>query len=228
MPVDRTHAFTSGVTFQLKPATPKPWRLSLSLFILRRLIFWSEYARFLLAADQFRRAAVIGSDCKLGPNAWCRNMGTNSLIRLGNGIICRGALCIEKGANNARLTVGDNVYIGDDSIISCMQSIAIGKLVMIAHGVQIFDNDSHPINAEERERDFYSLSGRLPDARPPIDNAPVIIGERVWIGFNAAVMKDVTLGDGAVIAAMSVVTKDVPAWTLAAGNPAKVIKELPH
>jgi acetyltransferase-like isoleucine patch superfamily enzyme len=126
------------------------------------------------------------------------------------------------------MTVGENVYIGDDCILSCMQQIEVGNLVMLAHGVQVFDNDSHPLDATSREQDYLTLVGRLPGSRQPIARAPIIIGERVWIGFNAAIMKGVTLGDGAVIAAMSVVTKDVPAWTMVAGNPARIIKELPR
>jgi acetyltransferase-like isoleucine patch superfamily enzyme len=187
-----------------------------------------EHARFLLAADQFQHEAAIGSDCRIGPNAWCRNSGKNSVIRLNDGVICRGVLCIEKGAEHASLVVGDNVYIGDDCIISCMQRIEIGRLVMIAHGVQVFDNDSHPLDATDREQDYLTVLGRLAGPRQSILNAPIVIGERVWIGFNSAIMKGVTLGDGAVVAAMSMVTKDVPAWTLVAGNPARVIRELPH
>jgi acetyltransferase-like isoleucine patch superfamily enzyme len=202
--------------------------MRLPVLALRRIFHWLEFAKYILAADQFRREAVIGSDCMIGPNAWCRNSGINSAIRLGDGVICRGALSIEKGADNAVMTVGDNVYIGDDCILSCMQHLEIGNLTMLAHGVQIFDNDSHPIDAASREQDYLALIGRLPGPRQPIARAPIIIGERVWIGFNAAIMKGVTLGDGSVIAAMSVVTKDIPAWTMVAGNPARVIKELSH
>ncbi len=58
--------------------------------------------------------------------------------------------------------------------------------------------------------------------------APIHIKDKVWIGFNVIILKGVTIGEGAVIAAASVVTKDIPDWSLAGGNPAKVIKELPH
>jgi len=228
MPVDRTHAFSSGVTYALKPAGSRPKWMRFPVFFLRRVFYCLDYAHFLVAADQFRHAAVVGSGCMLGPNAWCRNMGSNSIIQIGNGVICRGALCIERGAEDARLTVGDNVYIGDDCIVSCLQHIEIGKLVMLAHGVQIFDNDSHPIDSNSREQDYLRLTGRMPGPRQPVAKAPVIIGDRVWIGFNSAIMKAVTLGEGAIVAAMSVVTNDVPAWTLVAGNPARVIRELPR
>jgi acetyltransferase-like isoleucine patch superfamily enzyme len=228
MPVDQTHAFSSGVTYTLKPVGTRAYLVRFPAFIIRRFLHWVDYAHFLVAADQFRRFAVFGENCKIGPNAWCRNMGKNSIIQIGDGVICRGVLCIEKGAKEARLQVGENVYIGDDCIISCMQSVEIGKLTMVAHGVQIFDNDSHPIDAFQREQDYLKLLGRLPEARISVETAKIAIGERVWIGFNSAIMKGVSIGEGAIVAAMSVVTKDVPSWTLVAGNPARVIKELPH
>jgi acetyltransferase-like isoleucine patch superfamily enzyme len=94
--------------------------------------------------------------------------------------------------------------------------------------VQVFDNDSHPLDADLRERDYLSLIGRQPGPRQSVATAPIVIGECSWIGFNVAILKGVQIGDGAVIAAASVVTHDIPAWSMAAGNPAHVIKELPH
>lgn len=58
--------------------------------------------------------------------------------------------------------------------------------------------------------------------------APVYIGDKVWIGFNVIILKGVDIGEGAVVAAGSVVTKNVPEWTLVGGNPAKVIRQLEH
>jgi len=58
--------------------------------------------------------------------------------------------------------------------------------------------------------------------------APIHISDKVWIGFNVIILKGVNIGEGAIIAAGSVVTKDVPAWTLVGGNPARVIKQLEH
>lgn len=56
---------------------------------------------------------------------------------------------------------------------------------------------------------------------------PVTIGNKVWVGFNSIVLCGVAIGEGAVIGAGSVVTRDIPAWTVAAGNPARVIKDIP-
>ncbi|MBK8021791.1 MAG: hypothetical protein IPK19_10285 [Chloroflexi bacterium] len=55
--------------------------------------------------------------------------------------------------------------------------------------------------------------------------APIRICDKAWIGFNAVILKGVTIGEGAIVGAGSVVTKDVPAWTVVAGNPARIIRE---
>ena len=57
---------------------------------------------------------------------------------------------------------------------------------------------------------------------------PIIIGNNVWLGFDVVVLKGVTIGDGAIIGAKSVVTRDIPAWSIAAGNPAQVVKYIPE
>ena len=61
-----------------------------------------------------------------------------------------------------------------------------------------------------------------------VNSQPIVIEDDAWIGMNCIILKGVTVGRGAVVGAGSVVTKDVPPWTLVAGNPARVIKELPH
>lgn len=228
MPVQRTHAFGAGVTYPVAAHSPgrKPWA-RLSLLAMKALVYYSERAQAALASEAFQQAARIGVDCRIGPGAWCRNSGENGLIQIGDHVICRGLLSIERGAQNARLFIHDDVYIGDDCVISCMEHIEIGRLTLIAHGVQIFDNDSHPQDARERELDSQYMTGRASGQRNLIPSAPVRIGERVWVGFQSAILKGVTIGEGAVVAAASVVTKDVPAWTLVGGNPARVIRELP-
>ena len=94
--------------------------------------------------------------------------------------------------------------------IRCRNKITIGKNVAIAHNVSIMDSDFHRIHDE---------SGR--HINP---SRPVVIGDNVWIGRNSIILKGVTVGEGAVIAAGSVVTKDVPPHCIAAGVPARVIR----
>lgn len=109
--------------------------------------------------------------------------------------------------NNAKLHLGSG-YINRYAKIRCYSSITIGDNVAISENFSIWDSDAHAILGKEH-----------------LMTQPIIIGNNVWIGTNVTVLKGVTIGDGAIIAAGSVVSKDVPANCIAAGIPAKVIKE---
>lgn len=111
------------------------------------------------------------------------------------------------GELTAHIIIGDNTAIGDRTEIHAGSRIEIGKGCNIAWDVCIMDRDYHKFNSSEEVI------------------KPVKICDNVWIGCNCIVLKGVTVGEGAVIAAGSVVTGDVPPKTLVAGNPAKVIKE---
>jgi acetyltransferase-like isoleucine patch superfamily enzyme len=107
----------------------------------------------------------------------------------------------------AHLSLGSG-YASNGLNISCFKHIAIGHDATIAENVTIRDSDNHVIRGSSRP-----------------ETAPVIIGDHVWIGMNALILKGVTIGDGAVVAAGAVVTKDVPPSSLVAGVPARVIRE---
>ena len=101
-------------------------------------------------------------------------------------------------------------FINRDSKIYCFNKISIGNNVAISEDVLIRDSDSHKILIDNKEN---------------IYTAPIIIGDNVWIGAKATILKGVKIGDGAVVAAGSVVTRDVPSNCIVAGVPAKIIKE---
>ncbi|HYR58840.1 MAG TPA: DapH/DapD/GlmU-related protein [Chthoniobacteraceae bacterium] len=212
MPVNRDHAFADGPAF----GRPK-----------RRLVRGNgsdPEARAAEAWKRFDAHARIAGGCLLGPNAWCVNsLGDPDRIALGAGVICRGILRVEKfGAG--RIAIGANAYVGDDCLLSSSAGIEIGEHALIAHGVQIFDNDSHPLDPAARVGDYASVLAHGP--RGAIASAPVRIGARSWIGFNAIILKGVTIGENSVVAAGSVVSRDIPANTVAAGNPAAAVKEI--
>jgi acetyltransferase-like isoleucine patch superfamily enzyme len=115
-------------------------------------------------------------------------------------------LCFGTNGKIARLNIGNRCSIGDRTEIHCGENITIGDETIISWDCVILDRDLH-----SPDGDFEKT-------------APVYIGNRVWIGFRAIILKGVNIGDNAVIAAGSVVTKNVPPNTLVAGNPAIVKK----
>lgn len=112
----------------------------------------------------------------------------------------------------ARIEIGQGTRINGASI-HATSLIRIGKNCLIAANVMIVDSDGHGVSLSEREMH-----------NPK--SAPILIEDDVWIAANAIVLKGVTIGRGAVIAAGSVVVKDVPPMTLVGGNPARIIKSL--
>jgi acetyltransferase-like isoleucine patch superfamily enzyme len=120
------------------------------------------------------------------------------------------------------LTHGARISIGDDSglsgtVICAAKSVRIGKRCLIGADVSIFDTDFHQHSANNRRYatpDFERIS------------APVTIGDDVFIGTRSIIQKGVAIGDGAIVAAGSVVTKDVQRMTIVGGNPASLIRHL--
>jgi len=109
--------------------------------------------------------------------------------------------------------------------MSIAERVEIGDDVMISWGVTIVDHNSHSLLARERIADVELwLRGAKQWTGVKID--PVQICNRAWLGFNVAVLPGVTIGEGAIIGACSVVTRSVPQWTIAVGNPARVLREL--
>ncbi len=129
----------------------------------------------------------------------------SKLIVNGNFKIFSGAkVYVNKGAS---LILGSG-FINNDTNICTFEKIEIGNSVAISTNVIIWDSDVHEI---------------IPSDKPV--TMPVHIGNNVWIGMNSTILKGVSIGDGAIIAAGSVVNKDIPSGCLAAGVPAKVIKQ---
>jgi acetyltransferase-like isoleucine patch superfamily enzyme len=203
MPVDRRHAFAGGAVY----GPPS---------LLARLLN-QESSR---AWRSFERGAVLGTGCRVGASAWCANEGPPEHVRLGRGVVCRGILRRES-FGDGRLEIGDDVYIGDDCIVSCAERVTIGAETLLGHGVQIFDNNSHPVEAAARAADWAAI--RNPGPRGEISSSPVMIGERAWIGFGSFILKGVSIGAGAIVGAGSVVTRDVPAGSIVAGNPVQPV-----
>lgn len=124
-----------------------------------------------------------------------------------------------------QIIMGEWSKIGPGTRIEAVTKVEIGKDTAIAAGVTIRDNNSHPISPKYRRKMRRTPHNSVERYSSRSDSKPIIIGENVWIGENARICKGVTIGDNAIIAADSVVTKNVPANAVAAGNPAKIVKE---
>jgi acetyltransferase-like isoleucine patch superfamily enzyme len=116
------------------------------------------------------------------------------------------------------LTIGNNCNIGEQSHITAINCIMIGNNVLTGPRVLITDNAHGDIDAKTLDME--------PMMRPLISKGKVIIGDNVWSGEGAMILPNVHIGEGAIIAANSVVTKDIPAYSIAAGVPAKIIKNI--
>lgn len=157
----------------------------------------------------------------------CENYrGDKSLIQIGENTVIIGELVIFP--YGGKIEIGKNCYIGEGTRIRSANSIKIGNEVIISDDVNIYDTDAHSLNYVLRHKEFVEvviLNNLIKDAKDvDIQSAPVVIEDHVWIGFNLAILKGVTMGKGAIIGAGSVVTKDVEPFTVVAGNPAKIIK----
>lgn len=126
---------------------------------------------------------------------------------------------------NGQIIMDEWSKIGEGSCIICTNKVYVGKDTAIATGVTIIDNNTHPTNAKDRRYMRHTPHGAIERSNIWAANAEIIIGENVWIGSDVRICKGVKIGDNAIIAACSVVTKDVPANSIAAGNPARIVKE---
>jgi acetyltransferase-like isoleucine patch superfamily enzyme len=165
------------------------------------------------------RCKSIGDNVSWGGGVpWLYGTGE---IFVGNNVsIVKGQTWIVgfKGFEQAILTIGDNSTVNFACTISVAKSVSIGKNVRIAGGVQIYDNNSHPVDYLSRRDNGGVLTAK--------DVEGIIIEDDVWIGTSSIILKGVHIGLCSIVAAGSVVTKDVPPNVIVAGNPARVVKKL--
>lgn len=149
-------------------------------------------------------SVTLESGCRL------RTVYAGSIVLSRGCSIHRHALIV---ARDSSIKVGAKSHIGQGCVIVARESIKIGRDALIAEYVTIRDQH-HGID----------IDCGIPYREQEFTTAPIVIGDNVWIGAKATVLAGVTIGDHAVIGAGAVVTKDVPAYAIAAGVPAKVIR----
>lgn len=116
------------------------------------------------------------------------------------------------------IIIGENCHIGAMSHITACNGIVIGKNLLTGTNVIITDN--------AHGRSDVSEMNIHPEKRSLVSKGKVIIGDNVWLGNNVCIMPNVTIGDGVIVGANSVVTKDIPSYSVAAGAPARVVKQI--
>lgn len=158
-------------------------------------------------------ARIILNGClQLGANGQ-GFYGRPSILRMdkGSSLITNGEFAFMYGADvilfsDAKLVLGKGSFINSDCKIRCHKEITIGDDCAISHDFTIMDSDAHYLDGDNNTK-------------------PIHIGNHVWIGTRVTILSGVHVGDGAVIAAGSLVNQDVPGGCLVGGVPAKVIKE---
>ncbi len=175
-------------------------------------------ARQSAAQAQF---CTLGVGATLGPEARIDNLQiAPTAISIGSNSYIRGRLLVY--AHAGKITIGDWCYVGVRSEIWAASNVRIGNRVLIAHDVNIHDGTAHSLGATERHAHFKHLleRGHPTDIRdlPGVRSAPIVIEDDVWISFGVTILKGVRIGAGSVIAARSLVVKDVPPNTLYQGT----------
>jgi acetyltransferase-like isoleucine patch superfamily enzyme len=149
----------------------------------------------------------------LGPFGLSSKHDTSVIrVRPGAEFRCAGVVSLQRGVrvvvDAGTLTIGHGTNVNGFAKILVAERVSIGAGCTLSWDSQILDNDFHPITVDGVEQ--------------PV-TAPVVLEDRVWVGTSAIILKGVTVGEGSVVAAGAVVTRDVPAKSIVAGSPAKVV-----
>ena len=160
----------------------------------------------LVRGRRLARQVVGGQGLRAERGVRVVRLAESGVVRIAPCLLLAHDVQLHLRDRDAEIEIGQGTFVNHRTEIVAHRSVRIGRDCLLAWDVLVLDSDSH------------SVDGSAP-------TAPVSIGDGVWIGCRATVLKGVTVGDGAVVAAGSVVVTDVPARTLVGGNPARVLRE---
>jgi acetyltransferase-like isoleucine patch superfamily enzyme len=146
-------------------------------------------------------------------------------VRIGRGASTYLGTMFDVGPRG-RVSIGDFALVNGARII-CEDQVEIGDYALISWNVVLMDSYRVSLDPGERRKEIERMPRSLPYfLNGGSDPRPVRIGRNVWIGFDACVLPGVSIGDGSVVGARSVVVEAVPPYTVVAGNPARVVRQL--
>lgn len=147
-------------------------------------------------------------------------IGRRVRLVVGTNVRIEGDMTILGGHvfDSPEFKIGDDTYLGYQTQVFVGDRIEVGSNVLIANRVTLLGYDSHPIDPVDRAAN-----------EPPDESGcgPIIVEDYAWLCSNSIILKGVTIGRGSIVATGAVVTRDVPELTIVAGNPARVVKEIP-
>lgn len=181
--------------------------------LLAGLPIWTGSPTVIDRADRIEFAEGAALRVGLGSFGLSSAADTSVIrIRPGATLRCEGVVSLQRGVrivvDGGTLSIGHGTNVNGSARLLVRSGMRIGAHCTLSWDCQLLDNDFHTMTIEGTERP---------------STAPITIGDRVWIGTAALILKGVTIGDGAVVAAGAIVSRDVPAHAIVAGVPAKVI-----
>lgn len=188
-------------------------RSSLLLYLAKALCLPFALCSFLKGKAyslRYRLESTVHPNSRFLENAKVVNIQKcQNSIQIGANTIIGGEILVFK--HGGQIDIGEWCYLGEGSRIWSAHSVKIGNRVLISHNVNIHDTNSHPRDPRERHEHFVEIFERgHPSVLPSVEASPVLIEDDVWIGMNSTVLRGVTIGKGSIVAANSIVTKDIP------------------
>jgi acetyltransferase-like isoleucine patch superfamily enzyme len=202
-------------------------RILINLIKLTKLHSLVKYANDAENIKQCNKQVTNIGGAVFLPGAKVENLTNDprNIVLNGPGIRIYGELGTFKFGG--KILVGENVFIGESTKIRSGELISIGNNVLISHNVNIADCTAHEIDYIERANSYLNMiTYGHPNSKGALFTAPIVIEDHVWINFNVTILRGVKIGKGSIIAAGTVVTKDVPPFVVVGGNPAKILKHL--
>lgn len=188
------------------------------------------YKRMLISANSEKKEKYISETrLKLSNKVKISETADIRLSGNGKGAINIGSFTSIYGEvvsmeNGGEIDIGDDCFVGLNTRIWSNNRIKIGNRVQIAHNCNVIDNDVHPLNAEMRCKQLRLQQQGLSWEKIEVCSKEIIIDDDVLICANSCILKGVHIGKGAIIGTGSVVTRNIPAFAVAVGNPAEVKK----